>query len=157
MSIKKIILLITLSMSFNSIIISMQEPINLRISDGKLRTTSAKEMSDCIDNFAKPSGHKSQDMLLLGRWLLIQRNDITEENEWSDLVNSLGEWVTFCRCDCLRNRNTIAVRDAVKKVALTLQPGNDCTNLLITCSQEALKKTADDWSEQKKKKTFLGS
>lgn len=150
MSLKNQILLIALSISFSGAIISMEKDIKF---EKQLKEATPMDMSNCISEFARESAHDSEHMKLLGCWLTEQRNNISEANEWNILVKHVTNYVTFCRCYCLANEMTRVVRDIVKEVAQDLQPGQDCSQLLVDRTQEAVRVTTREWKDAQAKKS----
>jgi len=144
MSLNKIILSIVLSISFHGTVMSMENQSERE----KQLEVSAKEMSHRIFLFSRDFTHNTEHMELLGRWLTVQRTAISETNKWNTLVNHVTDSVTFCKCICLKHKTTAAVRDAVKKIAQDLQPGQHCSQLLINRAQEAVMIAEHEWKEE---------
>ena len=145
MSLNKIILSIALGMLFHGAIICMENQDNLE-------KESVISMAGCISDFVRESAHNPKHIELLGYWLTMQRNAISEADKWNNLIKNLTGNVMYCRCHCLENKTTYAVSNVVEEVAQGLQPGQDCSQLLVYRAQEAVTVTACEWKDAQAKK-----
>ena len=130
MQLHKKILLIALSMAFHGVAIGMYTNNNEILKSAGYITRYAR-----IDN-------DPNHMYNLGAWLTAQRNNIPETEKWHDLIKKLASSVPRCACICQDNRHTRAVSDVVVKIAMQMQPGEDCSQLLADRAQEAIDKLA---------------
>jgi hypothetical protein len=135
MSLIKRILFIALSMPFHGAIISMQ-------------TEDIYEQKVRIAQFIHEEDHNPQHIALVGRWLTEKRNNVSDYEEWEIIINFVTS-VGHCRCDCLSNKITYAIQEAVKQVARNLQPGQDCSQLLVDHAQAAIVTAMYEWHEKK--------
>lgn len=131
----KKILFIALSMPFHGALITMQEE-------------SIYEQKTRIAQFIHEKDHNLQYMAHVGHWLTIKRNNIFDYEEWDIVVNFITS-VGHCRCDCLANKITFAIKDVIKQVAHGLYPGQDCSQLLVDRAQEAIETATHEWNEEK--------
>jgi len=142
------ILLIALSISFHSAIMSMKKD-EFNYADAiicmqnakaqkKIMHKLLKEQTSHIVKFAREPNHDPEHMKLLGVWLTEQRNNVSETNVWNTLIKNLTSDISDYRCLCLENDMTSAVVDVVTSIAQNLQPGQDCSQLLIDCAQKRI-------------------
>jgi hypothetical protein len=153
------------------ILVSMEEPdrlVRAKSSPANLNNITASlpehklenefiaqaiDMTKCITNFARNSKHKQKHMKVLGKWLTEKRKVLYDQYKWNSLIAYLTTWgIIYCPCECLNNQMTRAVRDVIIMITTTLQPGADCTDLLVLQAQEAIIKTTRAWNEAQENK-----
>ncbi len=54
---------------------------------------------------------------------------------------------SYCLCDCIQNKKLDAVINVVKQTTFNLQPGIDCSQLLIDLAQEAMFKVEQEYNK----------
>jgi len=73
-----------------------------------------------------------QHIYALGSFLTQQRKSMSQDYAWEELLQNLKAKVKICSCICLQHKKSVAFLNAVMQVAQHMQPGQDCTNLLIS-------------------------
>lgn len=150
MSLNKKILLVALSMSLHGASICMENQDNWstpiqRVSEMTVVDMEREHFYDISDFVQDPN---PKYMESLGHWLNEERKKASSIDDWDETIENLISCVTTSyRNDPLRGAKTIAVCKVVQEVAERLQPGQDCSQLLIEHVQEAVEKTTREWKE----------
>jgi hypothetical protein len=123
--------------------IPVTEPSIITEEEYNVENESVLDQTQRIHSITDHDVYTTQDLrdiLLIAQWLNYQRNN-TSAQEWSALLHTLYKTVNnqTCDCECKSKMRKYAVMPTIDKIAQPLQPGENCSQSLVTAVESALK------------------